>query len=72
MGRRLPFPKGRGTQGNFFLLMGEMREKVSVQGGKEALDWGPCDNSPFSSPATLSTFIKPEAWTAGPSSVDFL
>lgn len=52
--------------------MGEMREKVSVQGGKEALDWGPWDNSPFSSPATLSTFIKPEAWTAGPSSVDIL
>ena len=59
----LPFPTGKGTEGGFFLLVEEMRGRARIRGWEEALDWelesGSSASCPWSSPATLSTAIKP-------------
>lgn len=71
----LPFPTGKGTQGDFFSLVEEMKGRARVQGQEEAMDWELesvfSASCPWSASAALS-MIKARGWTAGPSSVDIL
>ena len=72
----LPFPTGKGTQGDFLLLVKEMKGRVRVRGQEEAVDWklesGFSASCSWSSPTALSMAIKAGGWTAGPSTVDIL